>query len=217
MQSRMLAPAVAVALAGLAAPPSGAAASGLTITNGTCFAAGQPVALSGAGFTAWAPVTLGGATSATVTADVAGAFSTTFPAPLVSSSLTPRTVTVTGTDGANPRNAAPPARFRVVRAGLDANYAQALNGPPAQRTTWRFAGFTPGRAIYAHLRSGGRARGTHRFGVARGACGTLVVRARRVPFDRVAPGRWRLQVDQRRRWSARTAPRRVITVAVRRR
>ena len=110
MQSRMLAPAVAVALAGLAAPPSDAAASGLTITNGTCFAAGQPVALSGAGFTAWAPVTLGGATSATVTADVAGAFSTTFPAPLVSRASRPGRVTVTGTDGANPRNAAPPAR-----------------------------------------------------------------------------------------------------------
>lgn len=217
MQSRMLAPAVAVALAGLAAPGSDAAASGLTITNGTCFAAGQPVALSGTGFTAGAPVTLGGATSAVVAADVAGAFTTTFLAPRVSAGLAPRTARLTAADGANARNSAPPVSFRVVRAGLDGNYAQALNGPPAQRTTWRFAGFTPGRAIYGHLRSGGRARGTHRFGVARGACGTLAVRARRVPFGGVVPGRWRLQVDQRRRWSARTAPRRVITVEVRRR
>ena len=159
MQSRMLAPAVAVALAGLAAPGSDAAASGLTITNGTCFAAGQPVALSGTGFTAGAPVTLGGATSAVVAADVAGAFTTTFPAPRVSAGLAPRTARLTAADGANARNSAPPVSFRVVRAGLDGNYAQALNGPPAQRTTWRFAGFTPGRAIYGHLRSGGRARG----------------------------------------------------------
>jgi hypothetical protein len=213
----MLAPAVAVVIAGPAASPPDAVASGLTITNGACFAAGQPVALSGTGFTAGAPVTLGGATSATVTADLAGVFATSFAAPRASSGPRPRAVAVTASDGANPLNAAPPARFGVVRAGLDGNYARALNGPPAQRTTWRFAGFTPGRAVYAHLRSGSRLRGTHRFGVARGDCGTLVVRARRVPFDGVVPGRWRLQIDQRRRWSPRTAPRRVITVAVRRR
>ena len=142
MQSRMLAPAVAVALAGLAAPASDAAASGLTITNGTCFAAGQPVALSGTGFTA------GRARHARAarrrrrsTADVARRLQR--DAPRAAGVRGPR---APHGDGSRP----PTARTRATRAAgvvprrarrpATANYAQALNGPPAQRTTWRFAG-----------------------------------------------------------------------------
>ena len=46
---------------------------------------------------------------------------------------------------------------------------------------------------------GGRERGSYRFGVARGVCGTLRVRAPRIPgVERVAAGRWTLKLDQRR-------------------
>ena len=123
-----------------------------------------------------------------------GAFSTTFHrAAACPRGLAPRhRATAHRADGANraqqPRRR---RRFRVVRAGLDANYAQALNGPPAQRTTWRFAGFTPGRAIYAHLRSGGRARGhaplRRRAGCVRHARRAGAARALR-PASRPAAG-----------------------------
>jgi hypothetical protein len=52
----------------------------------------------------------------------------------------------------------------------------------------------------------------YRFGRATGPCGTLTVRARRVPVStsRLRTGTWRLQLDNRRTYRRTATPRRVV-------
>lgn len=187
--ARTLAAAVVVALLA----PVSASAAELT-TGGTCFAAGQRVALSGTSFTPGAPVAIAGAVTGTAQADAAGTFTTTVTAPPVAE-LGPRTVTVTAVDRANPANIAT-AAVKVVREAFGSN--RPIAGRPRDVTTWRFAGFEPGQPVYAHFLLDGRSRGDYRFGVAQGDCGTLTVRAARIPGVRaLGPGRWTLKLDQR--------------------
>jgi hypothetical protein len=187
-----VAAAVLAALAALFAPAAAQAAQ-LTAT-GTCFVSRQRMAISGTAFTPGAPVALTGDVSGSAQADAAGTFTTQIAAPAVTG-LGPRTVTVTAVDRLNPANTAT-LRLKVVRAAFDSNLP--LGGRPRETTTWRFVGFVPRRPIYAHFILARRVRGDYRFGVARGDCGTLSVRAPRIPGVRaLRPGRWTLKLDQR--------------------
>lgn len=187
------------ALAVLIAPATAGAAD-LT-TEGACFASGQLVVLSGTAFTPGAPVTIAGAATGGAQADALGTFTTQVTAPPIAG-LGPRTVRVTAMDQANPTNAAT-LDLRVVREAFGSNLPVA--GRPRERTTWRFAGFAPDRPVYGHFMLGGRTRGDYRFGVATGACGTLTVRAPRIPGVRqLRPGRWTLKLDQRKSYRAST-------------
>jgi hypothetical protein len=182
---------LAAALALVLVPSAGAAS--LTVT-GRCFASGQQVLVTGTTFTPLAAVTIGGAVAATAQANAAGTFQVPVVAPSVPT-LGPRTVALTAVDGANAANTATLA-LNVVRAAFGSNLP--IAGRPHDTTTWRFAGFAPGRPIYAHFLLGGRSRGDYRFGVARGVCGTLTARAPRIPGVRaLQPGRWTLRLDQR--------------------
>ena len=177
-----------------------AAAASLTV-SGTCYASGQQVALAGTTFTPLAAVAIGGAVTATGQADATGAFRMAIAAPPVAE-LGPRPMTITAVDGANPANPAT-LRLNVVHAAYGSNLP--IAGRPRDMTTWRFAGFAPSRPIYAHFLLDGRARGDHRFGTARGDCGTLEVRAPRIPGVRsLAPGRWTLKLDQRKTYREST-------------
>jgi hypothetical protein len=169
-----------------------ALAAGLTVT-GTCFSAGEHVAVSGSAFTPNAPVAIGGAVTAAAQADALGTFTVAIQAPPVPGVM-PRIATISAVDQANPANTAT-VRLRVVRRAFGSNFPVA--GRPQEPTTWRFAGFAPGRSIYGHFRLRGQPMATHRFGVAHGPCGTLVVRDRRVPVDDLRAGRWTLTLDQR--------------------
>jgi hypothetical protein len=174
--------------------PGGAQAGDAT-TVGRCFSSAQPLTVSGSAFTANAPVAIAGDVTGVAQADATGTFSTTVTAPTVSE-LGPRWVTMILVDQVNPVNTAT-MRVRVVREAYGSNLP--LAGRPREMTTWRFAGFTPGRPVYGHFVLGGRERGSYRVGVARGVCGSLRVRAPRIPgVDRVTPGRWTLKLDQRR-------------------
>jgi hypothetical protein len=185
---------VAVALA----PPAVAHAGDIT-TTGQCFSSAQTLTVSGSAFTANAPVAITGDVTGATQADATGAFTAQVVAPTVAG-LGPRTVTMTVTDGLNPANRAT-MRVRVVREAFGSNLP--LAGRPREMTTWRFAGFVPGRPIFGHFVRAGRVRGSYRFGVARGVCGTLRVRAPRIPgVRRVTAGRWTLKLDQRRRYRA---------------
>jgi hypothetical protein len=177
-----------------------AAAASLSV-EGTCFASGQQVVVTGTTFTPLAAVTIGGDVAATAHADAAGTFRVPIAAPAVAG-LGPRTMTVTAADGANPANTAT-LRLDVVHAAFGSNLP--IAGRPHDTTTWRFAGFAPGSPIYVHFLLGGRARGDYRFGVARGACGTLTARAPRIPGVRtLQPGRWTLKLDQRKAYREST-------------
>jgi hypothetical protein len=189
---------LAGALALLVVQSAGAASLSV---EGTCFASGQQVLLTGATFTPLAPVTIGGGVAATAQASAAGTFQLAIAAPAVTG-LGPRTVTLTALDGANAANTAS-LRLNVVRAAFGSNLP--IAGRPHDTTTWRFAGFAPGRPIYAHFLLGGRSRGDYRFGVARGACGTLTAHAPRIPGVRtLRPGSWTLKLDQRKTYRERT-------------
>jgi hypothetical protein len=180
--------------------PAGAHAGDVT-TVGECFSSAQAMIISGTAFTPNAAVAIVGDVTATARADATGAFMTQVTMPRVTE-LGPRTVTMIMIDGFNPANRAT-MRVRVVREAYGSNLP--IAGRPRELTTWRFAGFVPGRPIFAHFVLDGRVRGSHRFGVARGVCGTLRVQASRIPgVARVTAGQWTLKLDQRRRYHAST-------------
>jgi hypothetical protein len=202
MKARIAAALAAAAALGATAP----AAHGASIAaQGSCFVSSRPVPIAGAGFTPGAFASLSGDAFGGAQADAAGNLVTAVTAP-PATTIAPRTVTVTASDGANAANTAA-TRFPVVRDLFITNAP--VSGRPRQRTTWRFAGFQPGRPIYGHFRFDGVTRRNFRFGRATGPCGTLVRRAPRVPVGTLRSGAWILQVDQRRTYR-RTAPRRVL-------
>jgi hypothetical protein len=194
--------AVAGATAALAVPA--AAQAGTLTAQGSCFVTGNAVPVVGTGFTAGSIVSISGGAFGSAQADAAGNFTTQLQAPLVTT-VAPRTITATASDGAN----AGVATFPVIARILNTNAP--LNGRPRQKTTWRFSGFPPGTAIYGHYRFGGRTIKNYRFGRPTGPCGTLTVRARRMPIaaSRIRRGTWTLQLDQRRHYR-RSGARRVV-------
>jgi hypothetical protein len=198
--------AAALAITGALAAPAAADASGIAV-QGACFVSGAPVSITGFGFTAGAPVSIGGGAFGSTVADPSGNIAATVSAPVVST-VAPRTISISATDAANPANVSG-ATFPVIRRIFNTNAP--LNGRPRQKTTWRFAGFPPGTAIYGHYRFHGRTMKNYRFGKPTGACGTLTVRARRMPLpsSRIRSGTWTLQLDQRRHYR-RSGARRVI-------
>ncbi|MEY2534023.1 MAG: hypothetical protein QOF29_1933 [bacterium] len=199
---------VAASLAGA----GGAQAADLTAA-GTCFAEGQRMVVSGSAFTPGAPVDISGDASGLAQADALGAFSTEITTPGVAG-MGPRGASVRVVDRTNPANTAILA-FKVVHEAFGSN--RPLAGRPREETTWRFAGFAPGQPIYGHFVLDGRSRGDYRFGVARGDCGTLKVRAERIPGVTVLrPGRWTLKLDQRMSYRADT-PGSTVTFRVHRR
>jgi hypothetical protein len=191
--------------AALVAP--GAAHASVIAVQGGCFVSGTPVPVTGSGFTPGAPVSIGGGAFGSTVADAAGNFAATVSAPPVNT-VAPRTIAITATDGAAPGNASG-TRFPVIARVFNTNAP--LNGRPRQKTTWHFSGFPAGTAIYGHYRFDGRTMKNYRFGKPTGACGTLTVRARRMPLpaSRIRSGTWTLQLDQRRHYR-RSGPRRVV-------
>jgi hypothetical protein len=180
------------ALGAIALPAT--ARAGDIAVRGQCFASGQTLTISGTAFTPGGQIAISGDATGTAVADPLGVFRTEIVAPAVAG-VEPRTVTVTATDVANPANRTT-LRMKVVRAAFGSNLP--IAGRPQEMTTWRFAGFAPARPIYAHFILEGRSRGDYRFGVAKGECGTLTVRAPRIPGVGVLqPGKWRLKLDQR--------------------
>jgi hypothetical protein len=203
-------PACAVAVAALLVAPAVAGAAAVSVDK-TCYASGDLVQVRGSGFTVSAGVALSGGATATAPTDVFGAFAIDVPAPPVRSAR-PTTVAVTAADQAAPAVTAA-VSFPVVRAHFWSNAP--IDGDPAQRVAWRFAGFDPGTALYGHLRYHHRTVASHRFGTPKGACGVLTAHARRVPVARPRPGHWLLKLDQSPRYSAAT-PGRLIPITIRR-
>jgi hypothetical protein len=186
--------------------PASAEAAAIAVSN-ACPVSGAKFAVSGSGFTPGATVRFGDDVSGSTVADAAGNIAATFTAARVRT-VSPRAFRITATDGANPAIAAA-ARFRVIRDSLLTNAP--LGGAPRGKTTWVFVGFAAGTAIYGHYRFGGRTMKDYRFGTPTGPCGTLTVRARRVPVPaaRLHSGTWTLQLDQRPHFRT-TGPKRVI-------
>lgn len=201
-----LAPALVATV--LAVPATASAAT--LQAAATCAPGGADVPVTGTGFSPNATVNLSGNTgSGSVETDATGAFQTTIPAPTVSDFST-HTLTLSAVDGLNPAVTATTS-FGVVKELFATNFP--VNGRPSSTVRWQFAGFQPGKPIYGHYRYHGKTVRNYRFGVAKGVCGTLSVRARRLPA-KSKPGTWTVQFDQAKSYNRFTKPRRVASFTI---
>jgi hypothetical protein len=200
--------------------PIGHASAAPSITlDGACFVnarpkLGAPIEVSGAGFTPGDTVmvaTTGSSASAAVAAN--GTFSATIPAPTLSHAgpgsaqftLTARDVT-NGTANAAVTFSVANLAFRTVPA----------SATPASHVRFSFSGFKPDASIYGHYLLGGKVAATLRFGTSRGSCGLLSVRARLFPIAHPRFGSYKVQFDDSRTYRAKSVPRIVSGLTIRR-
>jgi len=180
-----------------------------------CYVEGQPAAALLTGFTPNVDVAVEGEQIfASGITDAAGAVTLRFTAPLRETSRpgSDRVVlTATELTGPAPQ---PPVRAAFRVTSLSFATTGGTRSPKAVRT-WTFSGFQPGKPIYGHFRHKGRTRANHRFGIATAPCGELRRRAPAFPVrGPVAPGTWRVQVDQRRFYSRRSSPRLATAIRI---
>jgi len=188
------------AIALLLAAPGLASAATLT-TDRQCYVdvKGQQIGVTGTG---WAPGSawgvIGGSITESGTADAAGgfAFQTALPT-IFGDGIKPQKVRLSGTqDGAEIASTS----FKVVEFLVA---PKDISGKPTGKTSWGFSGFTPSKAIYIHVRRGGKTY-TDRVGKGDKVCGTLRTRLRRlpaVPPSKIRFGRYKLYVDNRPKFS----------------
>lgn len=159
----------------------------------------QELTASGTG---WGPGSAWGLTAegiqASGTADPAGNFTASGPATEIDTErLKPQTFTLSGTqDGTEVAS----AEYRVVNFLVK---PKSPNGNPTGTTSWWFGGFTPAKSIYVHVKRGKKVY-TQKAGKGDATCGTLRTRLRRlpaVPSSKVRFGRYRIFIDNRRKFS----------------
>ena len=161
----------------------------------------ETIDVAGSGFTPGALIdlTLDGVVERTVQADAAG----NLPLQGVVSPYQRRgqgTFTLGAAGRGNPANAVSLPSRRVALS-LDLRPAHAR---PADRVRFIGRGFTEQRAVWAHYLYKGRLRKTVRLvRRIRNPCGVFSVRRPQIPLKRPRLGRWRVQFDQRRRYSRR--------------
>ena len=195
--TRALFAAAAVSL--LVAP--GVASAAELNTDKPCYTEGAPMGIGGTG---WAPGSQWSVEAPTIfasgTANEAGEFFTGDEnAPTLSTTgIAPKTFTLVGEqDGAQLATQA----FKVVNFLVQ---PKSTNGKPTGKTSWSFSGFLPGKPIFVHVKKG-RKSWTQKAGRGDGQCGTLKTRMRRlpaVPPRKITYGKYRVFVDNRRKFSA---------------
>ena len=155
--------------------------------------------LAGSGFTAGAlvDVSFDGKVDRTIQADGNG----NLPPQVLQSPYQARgqgAFTLTAAEQGNPANViALPSRTTALELNLRPRRAR-----PSERIRFSGSGFTAQRAVWAHYLFKGKRRKTVRL-VRRidKPCGTFSVRRRQIPVKHPGIGKWRLQVDQQRRYS----------------
>jgi hypothetical protein len=198
---------VGAALAALALLPATAQAAALaplkpcyiSVTQPTGSKVTEPLDLAGNGFTAGSlvDVSFNGKLDRTIQADAAG----NLPPQMLQSPYQAKgqgTFTLTAAERGNPANTvALPSRTTALTLKLKPKRAR-----PSTRIRFKGAGFTAQKAVWAHYLFRGKVRKTVRL-VKRihNPCGVFSVRRKQIPVKNPKLGRWRLQVDQQRRYS----------------
>jgi hypothetical protein len=155
--------------------------------------------LGGNGFGAGAlvDISFNGKLDRTVQADAAG----NLPPEVLQSPYQARgqgTFTLTAAERGNPANTVSlPSRATALTLTLTPKRAK-----PSRRIRFKGSGFTAQKAVWAHYLYKGKVRKTVRL-VRRitNPCGLFSVRRKQIPIKRPKLGRWRLQVDQQRKYS----------------
>lgn len=87
-------------------------------------------------------------------------------------------------------------------AALDVHLKPA-SARPSSRVRFLGRGFTDSTTVYAHYVRAGKLRRTVALGTPQGPCGRIDVVRRQIPVRHPATGRWTLQVDNQKAYSAR--------------
>jgi hypothetical protein len=198
--------------AALAVPALAAAAPTLN-ADLPCYSPGQPIGLSGAGYTPAGDVglifQLSGRRGSNMVApnslkaDAAGGISARLPAPALASDNDLREdVVVTANDlariGPNGPLGPPEESFAVTHfllSAVDVLVSPWLigNGNPRALTTFKVVGWAPYRRVYAHYFLKGKRIKTVQIGSVSGPCGDLTKKVRQFPFRPVPAGRYRIR------------------------
>jgi hypothetical protein len=162
-----------------------------------------PMTVTGSGFAPGGQVQISssdGSVKLDTTASSTGAVTATTSAPDPSFAL-PGQKTVTLTASENTIVATTPVTVAPLAVGISPAEAAA-----AQKVTWYFSGFEPGKPIFGHyLRT--KQVALTRFGRAGGACGVLATKARLYPGGHPRYHLYGLQLDDSMHYSKRSSPR----------
>ena len=196
------------------AVPALAAATPTVNTDLPCYTPGQPIGLSGAGYTPAGDVglifQLSGAHGSNMVApktplkaDAAGGIATRLPAPALASDNDLReTATLTANDQARlgPTGPIGPpeesfATTQFLLSGVDVLVGPWLTGHASPRalTTFKVIGWEPFRRVYAHYFLNGKRIKTVSIGAVSGPCGDMTKKIRQFPFRPVPAGRYRIR------------------------
>jgi hypothetical protein len=193
---RALAALAGLSIAALAVP---APASAATLkTNAKCYLPGEPVTITGTGWTPGSAFGVtGGGISATGFADTVGSWTAQAEAPgIASQGIKPKTFQLAATQDAAPAGT---TSFQVVNFVVT---PKQINGDPTETTTWIFGGFLPGKKIYFHVKRADRVY-TQKAGKGDSPCGTLKARLPRVPAvpaSALRDGKYKVFVDNRKKF-----------------
>jgi hypothetical protein len=179
-----------------------------------CYSPGQPIGLSGAGYTPGGDVgllfQLSGAHGNNMVApkdplkaDAAGGIGVRLPAPdLASDNDLRENVTLSANDlarmGPNGPLGPPEESFAAtsfVLSAVDVLVSPWLRGNanPRALTTFKVVGWAPYRKVYAHYLLKGKLIKTVQIGSVSGSCGDLTKKVRQFPFRPVPAGRYRVR------------------------
>lgn len=195
MKAQALAAAAALAL------PAAAHAAPTIKPDLPCYYPGQPMALTGTGFTPNVDVSLmmqlAGAHGNNLVApkdplrtDGAGGLLGRFAAPdLASDNDMRETVTLTASDAAGPAT----TRFLLTNIGVRVGPWLNGHGDPRASTTFKIIGWEPYRKVYAHYFLKGKRVKTVAVGSVTGPCGDLTKKMRQFPFRPVPAGSYTIR------------------------
>jgi hypothetical protein len=189
--------AVLAAAAALAAAAPAEAATLTLVGSKSCYRAGDTLTMNGSGFTpgGQASITADGKDLGAVPTDAAGNFSV----PLNIFNLRGiRTRTVIATDAVNPANV---AQAQFLGSALAVSI-RPRTGTAGRKLRIKASGFTTGKRLYAHVLRR-KFRRNVAIGKLKGPCRTASVRKRVLPAG-LAPGKYTVQFDTKRRFSKRT-------------
>jgi hypothetical protein len=194
--------------------PAIAAAAPTVNADLPCYSPGQPIGLSGAGYTPAGDVgllfQLSGAHGSNMVApkdplkaDSAGGIGARLPAPnLASDNDLRENVTLTANDlarmGPNGPLGPPEESFAAtsfVLSAVDVLVTPWLSGHgnPRALTTFKVVGWAPYRRVYAHYFLNGKHVKTVTIGAVSGPCGDMTRKVRQFPFRPVPAGRYRIR------------------------
>jgi hypothetical protein len=167
-------------------------------------AVGSPMGVAGSGFTAgdMIELTANGAFG-TTTAGATGGFATAIKAPILSTPFPAASkFTLAAQDETNGTTKAT-TTFWVANLAFKTSPSAAK---PSKKVHFSFSGFKSGATIYGHYVHG-KTAATQRFGKATGICGLLKAKAQLFPGGNPKFNRYKVQIDDSRRYRAKSLPR----------